>query len=461
MDHFPLFANLTDRPCLVVGGGAVAARKVALLHRAGARITVIAPRLEAELGRRAAAGEIDWVEGRFRPDSVTGQRIVIAATDDERVNRRVVEAARAAGAWVNVVDRPELSDFISPALIDRSPLLVAVSTGGAMPVLARRVRAWLEALLPASLGPLAAAADRWRGAVKRALPDIRSRRRFWDRLLDHPPDPAGIETAIRTQLSHAGARLRGKVYLVGAGPGDPELLTLKALQVLQRADVILHDALVPAAILERARRDAEVIDVGKRAGGGHHLDQARINRRLVQLARAGNIVCRLKGGDPAFFSRAGEEIETLSKAGIEVEIVPGVTAASACAAAAGFPLTHRDLSHRVVLATAHCAADTDPDVDSLSRPGQTVALYMPVKKLPELQRRLLARGLAPTTPCAVIENGTLPKQRTLTTTLARLAADARRAEIGSPALLIVGEVVRIGGLMSVYPEETRVSENAA
>ncbi len=462
MDHYPLFANLSDRPCLVVGGGAVAARKLALLRRAGARVTVVSPRLDEELAVGAAAGEIRWVARRFRAADVNGQRIAIAATADESVNAKVAQAARARGCWVNVVDRPQLSDFISPALVDRAPLLVAISTGGAMPVLARRIRTWLEGLLPASLGPLARAAARWRGAVKRRLPDIAARRRFWDRILDRHAGTADPDRVVGRALEETGRQLHGKVYLVGAGPGDPELLTLKALQVLQRADVILHDKLVPAAILQRARRDARLIDVGKRAGGGHHLKQARINARLVELAQAGNLVCRLKGGDPALFSRAGEEIEALNEAGIEVEVVPGITAASACAAAAGIPLTHRDLAHRVVLATAHCQADADClDAKLMARPDQTLALYMPVKKLPQLQRRLIRQGLPPDTPCALIENGSRPGQRTLITNLGKLAGEAGRNRIASPALLIVGQVVRISGANNVYPKETLVASNAA
>jgi uroporphyrin-III C-methyltransferase/precorrin-2 dehydrogenase/sirohydrochlorin ferrochelatase len=370
----------------------------------------------------------------------------VAASDDREVNAAVAETAHALEIPVNVVDCPELSSFIFPAIIDRSPVLVAVSSGGASPVLARRLRAQIEAALPARLGALARFLGRRRTAVKRALAP-EARRAFWERLISGRTATevlSGNETqAARTFASE----LRrtdggpGEVWLIGAGPGDPDLLTLRALQLLQQADVILYDRLVPDAILERARRDAERVFVGKESG--EHAQQTRINELLVSLARAGKRVARLKGGDGYVFGRGGEELEALAAAGIPWRVVPGITAALGAAAGADIPLTHRRLAHSVTLVSGHAALDDSLDWRALARPQQTVVFYMGVAQLPRIVARLRAAGASGELPAAIVERATLPAQRVLRAPLASLAALAAREQVAAPALLIVGEVTAL------------------
>jgi len=441
MRHFPVFLDLQDAPVLIVGGGEVAARKRALLRQAGAAVTVVAP-------------------DRFEPADVRGVRLVIAATGDALVNAAVAAAAREANAPVNVVDDASLSSFIMPAIVDRSPLLVAISTGGAAPVLATRLRARIEALLDESWGRLALFADRWRRRIRSALPDLGMRRRFYDWLLDGPVAAAvraGRESEADGLLEGQLARIEepppGKVMLVGAGPGDPGLLTLRALRALQQADVILTDRLVSAEILSLARREAEVIDVGKQPGG-HGARQGRINRLLVVHARRGRMVVRLKGGDPFIFGRGGEELEYLKRHGVAYEVVPGITAALACAAYAGIPVTHRDHAQGLQFVTAHCRESLDRvDWRGLARPGQTLAFYMGVAGLAVVRDRLIEAGLPPATPAALVENGSRPEQRVIVTELAVLADAAHRHAIATPALLFVGEVAGLALRLSWFGSE--------
>ncbi|HUL46440.1 MAG TPA: siroheme synthase CysG [Steroidobacteraceae bacterium] len=446
MDYLPVFLRLAGVAAVVVGGGHVAARKADWLLRSGARVTVLAPELGPQLALRVARGELTHLAEAFAPERLAGAAAVIAASDDRAVNAAVSRAARARRIPVNVVDSPELSSFIFPAIIDRSPIVVAVSSAGASPVLARRVRAQIEALLPARLGALARFLGARRAAVNRALAPA-ARRPFWERLLD---GRAGVEVLSGDESAAARSFARelrgssdgpGEVYLIGAGPGDPDLLTLRALQLLQEADVILYDRLVPDAILERARRDAERIFVGKETGD--HAGQSRINQLLVSLARAGRRVARLKGGDSYVFGRGGEEIEVLARAGIPYRVVPGITAALGAAAAADIPLTHRRLAHSVTLVSGHAAADDSLDWRALARPHQTIVFYMAVAQLPRIVARLRAAGAAADLPAAIVEQATLPAQRVLRAPLASLAALAARAQVAAPALLIVGEVTAL------------------
>ena len=446
MDYLPVFLRLAGEAALVVGGGHVAARKVEWLLKAGARVTVVAPRLAPPLARRVARGELTHVSEAFDPARLADAAAIIAATDDRALNERVSRTARARGIPVNVVDSPELSSFICPAIIDRAPIVVAVSSAGESPVLARRVRAQIEALLPARLGALARFLGARRAAVKRALAPG-ARRAFWERLIDGPAagevldgDERAAERSFARELRNSGGA-PGEVYLIGAGPGDPDLLTLRALQLLQQADVILYDRLVPETILERARRDAERVFVGKETGD--QTQQSRINELLVSLARAGKRVARLKGGDGYVFGRGGEEVAVLARAGLPYRVVPGITAALGAAAAADIPLTHRRLAHSVTLVSGHAAAEDSLDWRALARPHQTVVFYMAVAQLPRIVARLRAAGAAGDLPAAIVERATLPTQRVLRSPLASLAALAAREQVEAPALLIVGEVTAL------------------
>ncbi|MBV9696459.1 MAG: uroporphyrinogen-III C-methyltransferase [Gammaproteobacteria bacterium] len=447
MEYLPVFLRLEGAPAAVIGGGEVAWRKVQWLRRAGARVRVIAPRLQAELAAAALAGELEHRAEHFRPEHLEGARVVVAATGDTAVNAAVAATARAARIPVNVVDDAQLSSFIFPAIIDRSPIVVAVSSAGHAPVLARRVRAQIEALLPARLGALARFLGIQRERVRRTLKPA-ARRAFWERLLDGPvaralleAAPHRAERALRRELHEARRRsgaVQGSVHLVGAGPGDPDLLTLRALQLLQEADVILHDRLVSAAVLERSRRDAQRIFVGKEAG--ERGQQERINALLVSLARAGKRVVRLKGGDPFIFGRGGEELEVLAAHGIPCSVVPGITAALGAAAAAQLPLTHRHVAASVTFVSGHVPDGALPDWRFFANPQHTVVFYMGIAQLESLVARLRAAGALPGHPVALIERATLPGERVLRGTLADIVARARAASIAAPALLVSGAV---------------------
>jgi uroporphyrin-III C-methyltransferase/precorrin-2 dehydrogenase/sirohydrochlorin ferrochelatase len=436
MNYLPVFLRLDARAVVVVGGGRVALRKVASLRKAGARVTVVAPHVHPELRQQAARGELTLIATEFSPPHLAGAAAVVAATGDRSTNAGVSAAARERGVPVNVVDDAQLSTFIFPAIVDRSPIVVAVGSAGHAPVLARRVREQIEALLPERLGALARFMGARRQAVQRALGAF-ARRAFWERIASGPVathvlngDRERAERALERELltsrltAPAGtAGLgTGEVYLIGAGPGDPDLLTLRALQLLQRADVILYDRLVSEAVLERARRDAERIFVGKESGGPDQ--QPRIHELLVRLAGEGKRVARLKGGDPFVFGRGGEEIEVLARHGIACTVVPGITAALGAAAAAELPLTDRRLASSVTLISGQLADGALPDLRFLANPEHTVVVYMGVAQLPNIVARMRAAGAAPEHPAAIIERATLPGQRILRGTLANMAAFA-------------------------------------
>jgi uroporphyrin-III C-methyltransferase / precorrin-2 dehydrogenase / sirohydrochlorin ferrochelatase len=451
---FPLFADLADRPVLVVGGGVVAARKIRALLGAGAWVQVIATELGHEVAEFLDAGRLRWIGRQFLPNDLNQVWLVIAATDDTNVNAAVATAARARRIWCNVVDDAARSSFQVPAVIDRAPLQIAVSSGGAAPVLARQIRERIEASLDDALGPLAAMLARWRDRIRSRLPHIPTRRRFLesleagpvgDRLRSGQVDAA--EAALSAALAAANVTPRGFVSIVGAGPGDPGLVTLKAQRRMQEADVILHDRLVPPEVLRLARRDAELIETGKQAGH-HHTQQEHIHELLLEHARAGLRVVRLKGGDPFVFGRGGEEIEFLRAHAIDYEVVPGVTAALACAAHAGIPLTHREHAQSVRFVTAHCRDSLDTlDWRALAQERQTLAVYMGVAGLDQLRARLLAHGRAASTPFALVENGSRPEQRVITGTLDQLPELAGMYAVCSPALLILGEVASLAGTL--------------
>ncbi len=430
MRYFPLFADLEQADVLVVGGGEQAAQKVRLLRKTGARVTVVAESVVDELAELAEIGGL-WILLRpFQSRDLEGQRLVYAATGDRLLDAAVSRAARARGVPVNVVDAPALSTFITPAIVDRDPVTVAIGTEGAAPVLAREIKTLLETLLPANLGVLARRAQGLRDTVAKTVADPRARRRLWERLLQGPfrrailrgaEDEAGriLAAELHGADRPAQARALGRVALIGCGPGDPDLLTLKAVQRLQEADVLVVDRLVNPKVLEYARRDAERIFVGK-TPGGPTTSQADINRILVREAKAGKMVARLKGGDPFIFGRAAEEMGACQAAGIAVEVVPGITAAHACAARVGLPVTLRERVRHFAVATG-ATAEGEPDLDwpALAAEGAAFAIYMGVGNAPLLRRNLLAAGADADAPVVIVENGTLETERAIATTLGR------------------------------------------
>ena len=451
MDFLPIYLNIRGRPGLVVGGGEVAARKVALLLKAQATVTVVAPTLCENLSAWVAAGKLAHIARPFRIGDLSDAAIVVAATDDEAVNRLVASEAQTRNIPVNVVDRPQLCSFIMPSIIDRSPVVVAVSSGGASPVLARLLRARLETLIPNSYGRLASLVATFRDQVKRRFTHSEARRIFWERILQGPIAEmvfGGRERAAHTALEEAltrsdGDAITGEVYLVGGGPGDPDLLTFRALRLMQQADVVVYDRLVSPEVLELVRRDAQRIYAGKERDN-HTLPQEGINQLLVRLAREGKRVVRLKGGDPFIFGRGGEEIATLAQEGIPFQVVPGITAAAGCAAYAGIPLTHRDYAQSVVFVTGHLQDGTvNLNWKALVQPQQTVVFYMGLHGVATICRELGAHGMPMTTPAALIQQGTTRHQRVHIGTLETLPEIVHGAQIQPPTLIIVGDVVRL------------------
>ncbi|HEX5539035.1 MAG TPA: siroheme synthase CysG [Methylophilaceae bacterium] len=450
MDALPIFIKLKNRRCVVVGGGDVAARKVLMLLKAEAGVTVVAPQLCAELAQRAAAGEVVYLQANFAAEQLDAACLVVAATDDERVNAAVSQVAQQRNIPVNVVDAPHLCTFTMPSIIDRSPVVIAISSGGAAPVLARLLRARLETMIPAAYGRLAMLAAEFRSRVRQRFATSQQRRIFWEEAFQgviaervFAGQDGAARAALDQALSSAEALPRGEVYLVGGGPGDPDLLTFRALRLMQQADVCVYDKLVSKAVLELVRRDAEMIYVGK-ARDQHTLPQEQINALLARLAREGKRVLRLKGGDPFVFGRGGEEIETLMDKGIPFQVVPGITAASGVASYAGIPLTHRDFAQSCVFTTGHLRDGTvNLDWPALARPRQTVVIYMGLVGLAEICRQLVAHGLAVTTPAAVVQQATTPRQRVVAGTLQDLAQKVDAAALKPPCLIIIGGVVSL------------------
>jgi len=447
MNYLPIFADIRNKLCLVVGGGEVARRKATVLLEAGAKVRVVAPVIDSELARCKG---VEHAVARFDTTHLDGVALVIAATDDRSVNRQVSELAQARNIPVNVVDDPALCSFIMPAILDRSPLMVAFSSGGASPVLTRMMRGKLETVIPQNYARLAAFAERFRESVKRRVTNPAKRRIFWENALDGvvaekvlTGDETTAEAMLQQMLADEDNIVRGEVYLVGAGPGDPDLLTFRALRLMQKADVVVYDNLVSKPIVDMTRRDAERIFVGKKRAD-HTLRQEEINGLLVRLAKQGLRVLRLKGGDPFIFGRGGEEIETLAAEGIPFQVVPGITAASGVASYAGIPLTHRDHAQACIFVTGHLKDGTmNLDWDALARPRQTVVVYMGLHGLKTLCSELVKHGMPDTTPIAIVQQGTTPNQRVITGTLATLPAIAEREQLQAPTLIIVGGVVTL------------------
>lgn len=451
MDYFPIFLDLKKRRCLLVGGGDVATRKGRMLAKAGAILRVVAPEISSELRELVAQHNGELYEREYTSEDVTDCVLAVAATDIESLNEKISTDAKAKNIPVNVVDTPALCTYITPAIIDRSPLMIAISSGGEAPVLARLARAKLEILIPMSYGKLANLASRWREKVKTRFDSGDNRRKFWEKILQGP----AAELAMNGQDDQADKILadeiasedesltQGEVYLVGGGPGDPELLTLKALRLMQQADVVLYDRLVSDGVMDLVRRDAERIYVGKRRSE-HAMQQENINQLLVDLAKQGKRVLRLKGGDPFIFGRGGEEIELLAQNNIPFQVVPGITAASGCAAYAGIPLTHRDYAQSVRFVTGHLKDDSiNVQWPELANPAQTIVFYMGLVGLRDICASLIAHGRAATTPVALIERGTTQQQRVLIGDLATIADVVESQEVHAPTLFVVGDVVRL------------------
>jgi uroporphyrin-III C-methyltransferase/precorrin-2 dehydrogenase/sirohydrochlorin ferrochelatase len=457
MESLPIFIKVKNARCLMIGGGEVALRKVTALLKAGADVEVIAPELCHELADLLNDGRIKYQKTAFNESHLVGATLVFAATDDEAINVQISNAAKALNIPVNVVDAPALCTFTMPSIVDRSPVVIAVSSNGSAPVLARMIRTKIETMVPASYGRLANLARDFRDAVKSKFSTMQSRRIFWEKVFQGPIAElvfSGQESAAKAALAEAIARdendaQHGEVYLVGGGPGDPDLLTFRALRLMQQCDVCVYDKLVSKEVMELVRRDAELIYVGK-ARDRHTLPQEEINQLLVRLAKDGKRVLRLKGGDPFIFGRGGEEIETLMEHGVPFQVVPGITAANGVSAYAGIPLTHRDYAQSCIFTTGHLKPKSDQteavvelDWPALTRPNQTVVIYMGLVGLDQICAKLITHGLPANTPAAVVQQGTTIRQRVVVGDLSDLAVKVNAAELKPPCLIIVGQVVKL------------------
>jgi len=457
MDHLPVFINLRQKPCLVVGGGDIALRKVNLLLKAQAQIKCIAPEFCNGLIELSRENTLDLIEKSFESTDIDNQSVIIAATDDNKTNAMVSSLAHESGIPINVVDSPDLSSFIMPSIVDRSPIVIAISSAGKAPVLARIIRAKLEPIIPSAYGNLAEIAGEYRQKAKQRFVNLKDRRKFWESVFSGVIAEkvfAGRSQEAKADIEkHLASTLEmslGEVYLVGAGPGDPDLLTFKALRLMQQADVVLYDRLVSKGVMDLVRRDAELIYVGKK-GGSESTRQIDINERLVKLAKSGKRVCRLKGGDPFIFGRGGEEIETLSDNGIPFQVVPGITAASGCASYAGIPLTHRNYSQSCRFVTAHLKdGSSNLPWNEFVVEQQTIVFYMALTSVNHICQKLIVHGMSEDMPVALVERGTTPEQKVYTTSLSKLPDLINNQEIHAPTLMIVGEVVSLRKKLSWF-----------
>lgn len=451
MQYFPIFLDTTDLTCLVVGAGEVAARKVELLLKTSAHITVVAPWVCDTVQRFAKEEKIHLIVRPYIETDMTDKQIVFVATDDSELNKQIHDQARIQKILVNVVDNTPLCQFITPSIVDRSPIIIAMSSGGVAPVLLRYLRQKLESVIPQKVSLLGLFSEKFRASVKKRFKSVTERRYFWEDVLDgdiaenvlQGNEQVAEQKFLEKLNAPDASKTVGEVYLVGAGPGDPDLLTFRALRLMQKADVVVYDRLVSPEILELVRRDAEKIYVGK-AKSKHTIPQDQINELLAKEALAGNRVVRLKGGDPFIFGRGGEELETLIEHGISFQVVPGITAASGAASYAGIPLTHRDHAKSVVFATGHLQDNSiNLNWQGLAQPDQTIVFYMGLTGLPIICEQLVKHGLAPTTPIAMVQSATTPQQKVVTGTLEDIQQKAEAAQIKPPALIIVGSVVSL------------------
>lgn len=470
MKFFPIFLNVTDHPCVVIGGGNTATRKIDLLLQAHAKVHVVSPDISNRLQTWRDEGYLTYRQGEFQANDVQHARLVIAATDNSSVNLAVAEQAKAHNIPVNVVDQPDLSDFIVPSVLSRPPLQVAISSGGGAPVLARLLRARLETVIPNTYGALASFMSRFRDLLKQRFNNTTQRRDFWENVLQGPiaemilsGRDAQAEQALHAYLDdNAQAKPRGEVYLVGGGPGDPDLLTFRALRLMQQADVVVYDRLISPAVLALVRREAEHIYVGKKTKD-HTLPQQDINALLARLAKEGKKVLRLKGGDPFIFGRGGEEVETLLAEGIPFQVVPGITAALGASSYAGIPLTHRDYAQSCVFVTGHLKDDSvDLNWTVLVQPQQTVVVYMGLRTLEIFCHEMIAHGCPPERPAALVQKATTADQKALISTVASLPEQVKQAEIHLQSVIIVGDVVKLHHQLSWFvppPNDPQLDES--
>ena len=458
MDHLPIFINTREKPCIVIGGGDIALRKINLLLKAKAKVDCLSPLFCKGIKNLSKNGHITLINKSFDQTDIKDYSIIIAATDDSSVNSSISAIAHVKKIPVNVVDSPELSSFIMPSIVDRSPLIIAVSSSGKAPVLSRIIRAKLETVIPSAYGILADIAGEYRQKVKDRFSTIKDRRAFWEAVFSgviaEKVFSGRISEAkedIQRQLDDSVEMDLGEVYLVGAGPGDPDLLTFKALRLIQQADVVLYDRLVSKGVMELVRRDSELIYVGKKGGSDKSTKQVDINDQLVELAKSGKRVCRLKGGDPFIFGRGGEEIESLSEHGIPFQVVPGITAASGCSSYAGIPLTHRDYSQSCRFVTAHLKnGTTNLPWEEFIIDQQTIVFYMALSGANYICEKLMEYGMDKDMPIAIIEKGTMPEQKVYISSLIELPDLLEREDIHAPTLMIVGEVVKLNEKLNWY-----------
>ncbi len=453
MNYLPINIKLKNKAVWVLGAGEVATRKISTLLKVKAEIHCCALEFSDEIKNWEQQGLLQTHSKHLEQIDINllpiKPQLIVSATSDALVSRSAYDFAEQHGILLNTVDQPDLCNYLTPAIVDRSPLLIAISTEGSSPVLARLLKQKIEKLLPFGLQKIVQQAKALRPLIKKKIKNAQARRAFWEQYFDHDNQLVIDETQFEensmqsvNQLIQNNQVTQGKVYLVGAGPGNPELLTIKALQVMQKADVVLHDQLIPQAIIDLVRKDARLIDVGKSAGN-HKTKQEHINQLLVEWAEKGLRVCRLKGGDPFVFGRGGEEIQTLSEYGIDFEIVPGITAAIGCAAYSGIPLTHRDHAQSVTFLTGHCQSSQDTiDWQFYAKDKQTLVVYMGLIKSPILQKKLITHGKNPSEPIAIIENGTAENQRVITGILSNLSELIDQHHVKSPALLVIGEVAQ-------------------
>ena len=458
MEFLPIFLDIRDRKCVVVGGGQIALRKALLLARAGARLQIVSKNISAALTEFGNANPVEFSRESFNSSHLEDAALVIAATDNPEVNRLISAAARERDILVNVVDQPALCTFILPSVVDRSPVVIAVSSSGNSPVLARKLKELNEVMLPERIGEFAEILGSFRERVKSQIGKFSDRVRYWESLLESDiPElaysgnsSAAIKRIEESLLQFGQESAVGEVYLVGAGPGDPDLLTLRALRLMHKADVVLYDRLVSEQIMNRLRPDAEKIHVGK-ARANHTVEQETINQMLVRLAREGKKVLRLKGGDPFIFGRGGEELETLAREKVSFQVVPGITAASGCASYAGIPLTHRDYSQSVRFLAGHLSdGELNLDWESLVKEQQTLVFYMGLLGLETICNELVDHGMDPLMPIAVIQQGTTSNQKVITSTLGAMPAEATRQKLVAPTIIIIGQVVKLREQLSWF-----------
>jgi uroporphyrin-III C-methyltransferase/precorrin-2 dehydrogenase/sirohydrochlorin ferrochelatase len=465
MKQLPIFLTIRHKACLVVGAGSIAARKIGLLLKAGADVSVVASEIGSEVSELEKQGAIRCLLRNYEPTDLKGIKLVIAATNNAQLNADISIMAQAENILVNVVDNPELCSFLMPSIIDRNPIQIAISTGGASPVLARLIRSKLEASIPSAYGELAKLVENYRTKVKQAFANVDLRRRFWESVLEGPVSEFALsgrmneaETMLSELIQSADPdpKYQGEVYLVGAGPGDPDLLTFKALRLMQKCDVVVYDRLVSEPIMALVRRDAEKIYAGK-ASANHSISQENINQLLVRLAKQGKRVLRLKGGDPFVFGRGGEEIGELIEDNIKFQVVPGITAASGCTTYAGIPLTHRDHSQACIFVTGHRKVDGD-DLNwaMLSHANQTVVFYMGLDNVQRICDALKKHGRHENTPAALIEKGTTPDQRVLVGDLNTLPDLVKNNNVRAPTLIVVGEVVNLHSQLNWFKPSNKI-----